>query len=125
MLYHIRNANYSGPLQKELSDIMFTKHSDVEHFYNTFSHPGITESYPTVNGRQAKMSAERDVKQQLPDLENRITIHIWDNFVKGHTVQDTVYGCPQTTNIELLNRTLVMILSPSPCKSCVRPCTCY
>ena len=73
MLYHIRNTNYL--LQKELSDTMVTKHSDVEYFYNTFSHLGITESYPTVNGRQAKMSAERDVKQQLPDLENRTTIH--------------------------------------------------
>ena len=35
LLLHISNSVYTGPLQKELSDNLYVKHTDINYIYNT------------------------------------------------------------------------------------------
>ena len=64
-MLNIKNSNHSGPLQKQLGDIMYTKHTDIKYFYNVFSHLSILDSLPTVIGRQTKLAAERNIEKIL------------------------------------------------------------
>ena len=115
---------YSGPLQKQLSDNMYIKHSDVNYMYNTFSHLGVMESLTTVIERQKATSKSRNLKEEILDVGKGTYCHIHDNFNKMHVTGDPVYGSPQTRQSEILNRTFLVLPPTKSCPTCVGRCTC-
>ena len=124
VLFHIHNSLYSGPLQKQLSDNMYMKHTDVNYLYNLLSHLGVMESLTTVTERQKTTSEQRNMKKEILEAGKETYCHIHDNFNKVHITGDPVFGCPQTKQNEILNRTLLILPPTTNCKSCIGKCSC-
>ena len=64
-IMNVKNSHSVGPLQKQISDLMYTKHVDINFFYNTFSHLGILDCLKSVTNRQSKLVEERKVEDIL------------------------------------------------------------
>ena len=123
-MLNIKNSNHSGPLQKQLGDIMYTKHTDIKYFYNVFSHLSILDSLPTVIGRQTKLAAERNIEKILQQRGELEYVLLWDNFVKTHIIYDPIVGNAHSQSNEILNKTLIGLSSTSKCGECVDKCEC-
>ena len=80
MIQNIKNSHHSGPLQKQLSDIMYTMHTDIRYFYNAFSHLSVLDCLTTVTQRQLKLAAERNVNDILSYQGEMEYIMLWDNL---------------------------------------------
>ena len=117
-LMNIKNKNYIGPLQKQLSDIMYTKHTDIKYTYNILSHLGILECLTKVSNRQSETSKARDDEKEVESIVERTFVELWFNFCKFHAVIDPVYGNSQTTSNDILNVTLLGLPPPSSCELC-------
>ena len=124
-LFHVRNRQFSGPFKKEISDLLYSKHEDVDFTYNLLSHMGITESLPSVVNRQRIRSKSRDVKEEIKRRGEKTYIFTYDNFCKTHARYDSVHGNQQSRTVDLLIRSVIFFLYPTACSTYDGPCTCH
>ena len=121
-IMNIKNKNYSGPLQKQIGDILYTKHGDVKYFYNLLSHLSILEGLTTVTDRQTEQAQSRNQEKEIESLGERTFVVLWDNFCKFHSVIDPVYGNSQTMANDMLNVSLLGLPAPKKCSSFLGEC---
>ena len=98
-----------------LSDIFYVRHSDVDCSFNMVSHPGVTQSLPTVRKRQADTVHSKNVEEEIKALGNASWTYRWVNFNKTHGCNSVVYGDHHTNSIEVMN---LAALAWPPTKSC-------
>ena len=115
LMYHIKNACFSGPLKMTLSNIFYVRHSDVDYSFNMMSRLGVTQSLPTVMKRQTETAHSRNVEEEIKALGNASWTYMWDNFNKTHGSNSVVYRDHHTNSIDVLNHAALAL---SPTKSC-------
>ena len=123
-LLNIKNATHTGPLQKQLGDIMYTKHMDIKYCYNLMSHLSVMDSLKTVTDRQKSMAAQHNIKEIIDNTKDLSFVLLWDNFVKTHITHDTTFGQQHSSTNEILNKTLLGLPSVRSCKFCKELCHC-
>ena len=122
ILMNIKNSHFIGPMQKQLGDILYTKHGDVNYIYNVLSHLSIVESLPSITSRQVRISKSRRVAEELRAECRENYVLLYDNFNKTKTVYDSMIGTLQTATNEILNRTLLGLSPVQPCTLCDNVC---